>query len=288
MPVRAGPVLLAGVHRQRALVDERRHSLDQSAACRTSKDNNIEDYSFGLPGYVGAPDYCLVGGGPGKPAPQRCVDFTNGGVDIVCADSIDARADINLNGISYEIADAVLFSNYFVNGLGVFTINQAGQIAASDVNADGLVLTVADLVYLIRAIIGDVPMTPKLSPNAAFRLRSACVDGALTIGKTDAQIGAICLTIDGEVSPTLHESASQMEIKYAFDGKVTKVLIYSSTGKGYLAAGPVMYLKNSKLIKSVELGSYDGYVVAAKVTLLPSEYALSQNYPNPFNPVTPD
>jgi hypothetical protein len=57
--------------------------------------------------------------------------------------------------IGYEIADAVLFSNYFIRGLPVFTINQAGQVAASDVNADGLVLTVADLVYLIRAVVGD-------------------------------------------------------------------------------------------------------------------------------------
>jgi hypothetical protein len=246
----------------------------------------ITDNSFGLPGYVGAPDYCLQGPGNGKIGPQRCIDFTNGGVDIVCADSIDGRADINLNGIGYEIADAVLFSSYFVHGLPVFTINQAGQVAASDVNADGLVLTVADLVYLIRAVAGDVPMTPKLSPDAAYQAEVGYSDGLLTIGKTDAQIGAICVTIDGQAEPTLHESASQMEIKYAFDGKVTKVLIYSSNGKGSLGAGPVMYVNSAKTVKSVELGSYDGYVVSAKVTLLPSEYSLTQNYPNPFNPVT--
>ncbi len=248
--------------------------------------NEITDNSFGLPGYVGAPDYCLQSAGPGKPGPQRCIDFQNGGVDIVCADSIDARADVNLNGISYEIADAVLFSNYFIRGLTVFTVNQAGQVAATDVNADGLVLTVADLVYLIRAVVGDIPMAPKLSPQAAFQAEVAVSDGVLSIGKTDAPIGAISLVLDGQVEPTLHESASQMELKTAYDGKVTRVLIYSSTGKGFIESGPVMYLKSAKIVKSVELGSYDGYVVDAKISLLPSEYSLSQNYPNPFNPVT--
>ncbi len=248
--------------------------------------NEITDNSFGFPGYVGAPDYCLESPGPGKPGLQRCIDFQNGGVDIVCADSIDARADVNLNGISYEIADAVLFSNYFIRGLTVFTVNQAGQVAATDVNADGLVLTVADLVYLIRAVVGDIPMAPKLSPQAAFQAEVAVSDGVLSIGKSDAPIGAISLVLDGQVEPTLHESASQMELKTAYDGKVTRVLIYSSTGKGFIESGPVMYLKSAKVVKSVELGSYDGYVVDAKISLLPSEYSLSQNYPNPFNPVT--
>ena len=53
----------------------------------------------------------MEGGGDGKPKPIRCVDFTNGGIDIICADSIDARGDINLNGLAYEVADAVMFSN---------------------------------------------------------------------------------------------------------------------------------------------------------------------------------
>ncbi|MBK7142241.1 MAG: VWA domain-containing protein [bacterium] len=246
----------------------------------------ITDNSFGLPGYVGAPDYCLQGPGGDKIGPQRCIDFTNGGIDIVCADSIDARADINLNGISYEIADAVLFSNYFVRGLVVFTVNQAGQVAASDVNADGIPLTVADLVYLIRAVVGDVPMTPKLSPNAAYHAEVGVSDGVLSIGNTDTPIGAISLVLEGQAEPTLHESASQMEIKTAYDGKVTRVLIYSSTGKGFLESGPVIYMNHARQVKSIELGSYDGYMVEAKISLLPSEYSLSQNYPNPFNPVT--
>ena len=72
------------------------------------------------------------------------------------ADAMD-----NLNEISNEISDAVLFSNYFVYGIGVFDINEAGQIAATDVNADGLTLSVADLVYMVRIILGDAAPYPK-------------------------------------------------------------------------------------------------------------------------------
>ncbi|MCK4460195.1 MAG: hypothetical protein KAW46_00235, partial [candidate division Zixibacteria bacterium] len=99
----------------------------------------------GFPTYTGVQAECFDND-PEKPLPIQFVDFINGGVDIICADSIDARGDINLNGNSNEIADAVLFSNYFVKGLVVFNVNVQGQIAASDVNADGLTLSVADLV----------------------------------------------------------------------------------------------------------------------------------------------
>jgi hypothetical protein len=105
-----------------------------------------------FPTWFGAPEICDEGD---KLFPLRALDFWNGGVDIICADSIDARGDINLNGIGNEVADAVLFSNYFVYGLSVFNVNVDGQVAATDVNADGITLSVADLVYLIRVIVGD-------------------------------------------------------------------------------------------------------------------------------------
>jgi len=60
---------------------------------------------------LGAPDVCMIGG---KVQPIRFVDFWNGGIDIACSDSIDARGDVNLNGIANEIADAVIYTNYFL------------------------------------------------------------------------------------------------------------------------------------------------------------------------------
>lgn len=248
--------------------------------------NNITNYSWGFPGKFGAPDPCLVGGGEGKPKPIRCIDFTNGGVDIVCADSIDARADLNLNEIPFEIADAVLYSNYFVYGLSVFVINQAGQIAASDVNADGITLSVADLVYLIRVIRGDAPPTAKLSPLGEHTAEVRLADGVLSIASADVAVGALSMVLSGEVAPVLHDDAEGMELRYSFDGTNTRVLVYNMAGDTWLGEGAVFTLEGAPEIVSIEAGSIEGAVMNVKVTDLPREWSLSQNYPNPFNPVT--
>jgi hypothetical protein len=112
--------------------------------------------------YGGACEWCDVSD---KYAPVRFIYFWNGGIDIACADSIDRKGDLNLNGIENEIADAVLYTNYFLQGIIVFD-NLEAQTAASDVNNDGMPLTVGDLVYLIRIITGDALPFPKLAPFA--------------------------------------------------------------------------------------------------------------------------
>ncbi len=76
-----------------------------------------------------------------KYQPDTVVNFYNGGIDIVCADSIDARGDLNLNGIANEIADAVMYTQYFLYGLDALDANplfREAQIAASDVNPTAL------------------------------------------------------------------------------------------------------------------------------------------------------
>lgn len=245
----------------------------------------ISDYQYGFPGYYGAHDDCLIGGGvPGKQA-IRCVDYTNGGIDIVCADSIDAVGDVNLNEIPYEIADAVLYSNYFIYGLSVFTVNTQGQIAASDVNKDGLTLSVADMVYLIRVIVGDAPEYPKINPANPPTVEFSVSDYQLAINSTTDKIGAISLVLEGNAQPSLHPDASNMELRYNFDGENTRVLVYNLEGTGYLTEGTVLLL-NGADVKSVEAGSFNGVVMAAKLNNLPERFELFQNYPNPFNPMT--
>jgi hypothetical protein len=234
--------------------------------------NDMADGSMTFPTYFGAPDVCEEGD---KVAPIRFIDFANGGVDIVCADSIDARGDLNLNGEENEIADAVMYSNYFVKGLGVFTINVQGQIAASDVNADGLTLSVADLVYLIRIVIGDALPYAKIAPvNASVVVGNGVV-------AVDADMGAAALTVRGDVTPQL--LADNMEIKYAFDAEenVTKILVYSME-KDATFNGEFVAVNGT--VESIELATYDGAPVSHK--LLPANFALNQNYPNPFNPST--
>ena len=247
--------------------------------------NSIEDNSYGFPGYFGAPDTCLVGGGPDKPAAIRCVDFTNGGVDIVCADSIDGRGDINLNGVMNEVADAVLLSNYFVYGLSVFNVNLDGQVAATDVNADGVTLSVADLVYLIRVIVGDVPAMPKLVPGQSLEAMLTTQNGVLSLLESPLAVGALSMILEGEVTPSLSTDASHMELAYNFDGENTRVLIFNMNGEAYLEAGDILNLDGSAIIE-IEVGSYEGVILKANLDVLPDHFYLAQNYPNPFNPTT--
>jgi YD repeat-containing protein len=235
----------------------------------------ISDGNTGFPTYTGVQDECLVGSGfPGKPLPLQFIDFISGGVDIACADELDDRGDINLNGISNEIADAVVFTNYFIYGLAAFHISIPGQTAATDVNADGLALTVGDLVYLIRVIVGDALPYPKLSTVEASYTNH---NGVISV---DAEMGAALVVAEGNVTPTV--LAEGMDVKYAYDAaaNVTRVLVYSFEGNGFSGE----FLAVNGPVVNVELGSYEGAVV--KATELPANYSLNQNYPNPFNPST--
>jgi len=231
----------------------------------------IERLDAPFPTLFGAPAVCDT---YEKTYPLRLVDFQNGGIDIVCADSIDARGDLNLNGTAYEIADAVLYSNYFVYGIGVFTYIDA-QTAASDVNADGIPLSVGDLVYLTRVIVGDAQAYPKVVSPALVNLTNN--RGTLAVG-SDVKMGAAFMVAEGNVTPTL--LAPNMEMKYAFDGVNTRILVFSMSAEGF--TGEFVSVPSS--LVDLQMATYDGYPV--NLISIPTEFTLSQNYPNPFNPTT--
>jgi hypothetical protein len=206
------------------------------------------------------------------------IDFFGGGVDIICADSIDARGDINLNGLSYEIADAVMFTNYFIYGFSAFQGHTPGSQAASDVNADGLTLSVADLVYLIRVLVGDAMPYPK---TTALEVNVTSGDGTYTAN--GVEVGAVAMTVKGEVTPEL--LALNMNMKYAYDNGVTRIIILPQyEGKSSISGFTGDFVRVQGELVSFEAATILGQPIAAKLT--PKAYSLSQNYPNPFNPST--
>ena len=247
-----------------------------------------------LPGYWGVGDDCLE---EYKSFPVRGVDYKNGGFKIICSDDIDAPGDININGIPYEIADAVMYTRYFIEGLEAFGAHIEASIAASDVNLDGITLSVADLVYLIRVIQGDASAYPKPTPGADdINVATQLIGGnmAVTYDAT-ANVGAMLMIyeINGTVGePTLAEGAAGMDLDYRADGNELRVLIYNSAesapasilaGKHSLVSIPV---EGDLELKSIEAADFFGSSMNASVRVLPTEFDLAQNYPNPFNPTT--
>jgi hypothetical protein len=229
----------------------------------------VNNGTIGFPTFQGAQDICLIAEVQKDP-PIRNIDFINGGVDIACADSIDARGDINLNGLAYEIADAVMFTNYFISGLSAVEYVD-GSIAASDANADGIPLSVADLVYLIRVVVGDALPYPKVNPTVA----KYTVEGAV---HTDIELGAALIVFEGDVTPT---NLSGLDMVYGQVEGNTHVLLYSTEANA-TASGDLV-TANGTVLK-LEGATYDGQPV--NFDLVPGSFRVEQNYPNPFNPTT--
>jgi hypothetical protein len=247
---------------------------------------------------MGAPDECLVGTEKGEPL--RCIEFVNGGICIISPDSIDIRGDINLDGLAYTIADVVLFTNYFIYGFKAFTINIAGQTAATDVNADGITLSVADLAYLIRVIVGDANPIPKLSPYNEELIVTTEVEENLISVETEAvaNIGAAYLVYDvgpnvdiGDVHLTA--AADGMDLMYSVSDGQLRLLVYN-IGTSKIAAGSHEIIEipfsgdATVRLSHAEIVDYDGrpYKILNSGVSVPTGYSLSQNYPNPFNPST--
>jgi hypothetical protein len=238
--------------------------------------------ALGFPTYAGHPDACETSD---KTDVIRAIGFQNGGVDIVCPNEIDDRGDINLDGLGYTIADAVMFTRYFIFGMNALPANTVANpfareaaIAASDVNNDGLTLTVADLVYLIRVVVGDAVPYPKTTPITANYDVSA--DGQITV---EGAMGAAYIVVNEQVNPTL--IATNMEIMSEFREGQMHILVYS-TEAGQSFEGSFIDL-GSNDIAYIEMATYDGTPVTSLVgDLVPDNFALAQNYPNPFNPAT--
>jgi hypothetical protein len=246
--------------------------------------NYMNESGYPFPSWVGAPDDpCLDGD---KVEPVRFVDFCNGGIDIVCADSIDARGDINVNGVANEIADAVMFTNYFISGLSAFGSHVEASIAASDVNADGIALSVADLVYLVRVIVGDANPYPKPLPETPVAISA---QGGVVNYDSPVDLGAALLTfqVNGNVgTPQLGSGASGMDMKYAREGNELRVLIYNIGSEMIEAGANVLVTVPGEVeLTGAEVATYDGFGVDALVRSLPQTFAV-HNYPNPFNPST--
>ncbi len=221
-----------------------------------------------------------------------CVGWKDGGVVFKCDVDPIVMGDINANGFAYEIGDAVLFAKYFISGLSVFSSDpetRERQIASSDINRDGLTLSIADLVYLLRILSGDTqPLGgSKIAPVDQKAKVLVVNDAHLIEIQSPVDLGAVLLTFQGEASK-LEPIISGLEVKWGKSEGNTKVLIYGMKQGEKIPAGISKLVKiygDVELVK-VEAAEYYGMPVEVEVVVLsskPESYLLSQNYPNPFN-----
>ncbi len=150
------------------------------------------------------PSYCDSGWGfsfsgpctdeipPAYTATVPLIYYQNGGIDMVCTDPEVYPGDINHNGIPHEIADFVLYSEYFLQGASVLDWDTDSLNWATDINYDGAGLTIADLRYLGDIIAGTALPYPKLHPYRDT-LSVTWQDGLLSID-SHVNVGAIWVT----------------------------------------------------------------------------------------------
>jgi len=248
-----------------------------------------------FPTYFGAPSGCLDGPYP-RFQGDRLIDFYNGGIGIVCAEPIDATGDINLSGTPYEIADLVLFTYYFIYGIGVFHINTQDQIAATDMNCDGLTLDIADLVYGVRVIAGDAlpPEFLETIPTHTARFIQDFETKIIEVDTPDT-LGAALLVFEGDVC--LRQCLPDMDVIYSYDSddSVTRFLIYSLECQSF-ASGPLISYRGDGVLIEASAATHYGSRVRTLIErrgspgypseYLPASFTLYQNYPNPFNNTT--
>jgi len=241
-----------------------------------------------------------------KQAARDIIEFCPGTICI--GEPPDDRGDINLNGLANEIGDAVLFTNYFVYGSSVWDpVWEDVQILATDINNDGVVLTVADLIYLIRIITGDEqpfpPGTgngsPKLAPYANSATATLRVENnsATVSTSSNVDLGGALLVFrytglsTGE--PMLLSGAEGMNLRYNASGNELRVLVHPSWNGELAAIGsgsreilsiPTVGDGSIELVE-VQISDARGALMStsAAKAFVPTSYALQQNYPNPFN-----
>jgi hypothetical protein len=220
--------------------------------------------------------------------------LTDGGVNVLGPGQV-LMGDINLNGIAYETADFVLFVNHLINP-SAFPFTSV-QTQATDINTDGLTLTVADLVYLLNIINGNI--LPPLKPaenSASVELLVANNNGVLNIqANSNTEIAALYVKIN-HAGLTLAQphALCGLEMAYFDNGQTMTVLMYDPECHG-LPQGESPLFNSAITAGSAEIGSISITEIQAadpqgrlvgSTAKMPDAYELFGSYPNPFNSTT--
>ncbi|MBD3381355.1 MAG: hypothetical protein GF404_04075 [candidate division Zixibacteria bacterium] len=231
-----------------------------------------------FPTSFGTPDSCM---GLGGNVTIRLADFVNGYVDILCSDTISNRGDLNLNQIANEVADWVIYSAYFLLGLNAFTLDVEAQTAASDINADGLTLTMRDFIYQLRIIIGDVPPIPKRfsAPGSDTAIFIQDLSANTVILNYPDSLAGAHLVFSGDVDPDQdYAGPDNTPISAEFQYDTTRVLIapdFATPPEESMisfGAGQLFSYTGDGYLLSVDVADYTDKSIPVKIEYVGIEY----------------
>lgn len=216
--------------------------------------------------------------------------------------------DLNLNGIAYEIGDAVVFVNYLKFGSSALTFPEV-QNPASDVNQDGIWWSISDLVMLLNKI-HDIPeLIQSVQPGTVrVGITVSQEDGLLMQIESDSPIAGAFFELEyepekvelGSVEPsrqlngmTLESHNAQKRVRivlYSFDRKIIPA------GRRVLFTIPMSFHEEhpspEEVLKFEEISFSDPYGNLLKVEMseekltispTPERFTIHQNSPNPFD-----
>ena len=256
-------------------------------------------------GITGPADHPCLLDQPHRPDPIPFLYFTNGRITVPQPGPCDDVGDLNLNGLAYELADAVLYANYFIHGPSVFVINVAAQSAASDVNGDGVPLTVADLTYLIRLTQGFQQLPPPCGnappdTNPGWATLSTTAMGSVTqiSMESSRSVGAILLNIAYTAADIANVEtmgpATTMDLMWRAESDLLKILIWDYVDGDSIPGGSGQVVRiqttggGSMTLVDAQTSTYGGALMQTAILQPVTQSALevNANVPNPFNATT--
>jgi len=207
--------------------------------------------------------------------------------------------DPNMNGLMYEVGDAMLVVRNLAFGDVVWTENgaldDAIQKSSADLNGNGII-EVTDLIRFINIIIGrNEP--PKAEPTAGTaNFQIASIGNSVNVSlNADRAVAGVVLDIDHHGYELGEPSCPGMQIMTNDSDGVMRLVIYSLAGN-IIDANTADFLTipitggDGGVMAITEVSASDMYGYALQTgygsRLIPTQLSIAQNYPNPFNAKT--